>query len=171
MALISELHYSNAYSGSSGVSEFLEVTLLPGEDPADFTVSFYQAEGSVGIEVNLTDPGVQSTSDHDTGRTYYVISEDNFPSFLTEPDWGGSTNYEAYALTDVVADPDDVLSFFDIGGGTTNITATDGLAAGAPSTNIPVPTGPNAATYTIQFAPNAPTTPIYSPLTEGMGPP
>lgn len=171
MALISELHYSNAYSNSTGVSEFLEVTLLPGEDPADFTVSFYQSTGDVGIEINLTDPGVQATTDPDTGRTYYVISEDEFPILLTDPDGGGATNYEAYALTDIGADPDEVLSFLDIGGGTTNITANDGLAAGQVSTNIPVPTGPNAATYTIQFRPVAPDEPILAPLTEGAAPP
>ncbi|MEM9787565.1 MAG: Hint domain-containing protein [Pseudomonadota bacterium] len=171
MALISELHYSNAYANATGVSEFLEVTLLLGEDPADFTVSFYQSSGNVGIEINLTDPGVQATTDPDTGRTYYVISEDDFPILLTDPDGGGATNYEAYALTDIGADPDQLLSFYDIGGGTANITANDGLAAGQVSTNIPVPTGPNAATYTIQFRPAAPDEPILVAVTEGGPPP
>ncbi|WP_171182193.1 Hint domain-containing protein [Ruegeria sp. HKCCD8929] len=166
MAYISELHYSNAYAGASGVSEFLEVTLNPGEDPADFTVSFYQHTGAVGIEINLADPGVIATFDPATGKTFYVISEDNFPIQLTDPNGGGASNYEAYALTDIGADPDDVLNFFDIGGGTTNITAVNGLAAGVTSTNIVVPTGPGAATYSIQFKEGNPD-PIFLPVTPG----
>ncbi|MEL6643039.1 MAG: Hint domain-containing protein [Pseudomonadota bacterium] len=167
MANISELHYSNAYSNASGVSEFLEVTLLPGEDPADFTVAFYQADGSFGIAIPLNDPDVIVTTDPGTGRGYYQISEDDFPILLTDPDGGGSTNYEAYALVDTSTVPGTVVNFFDIGGGTQNITASGGPADGATSTNIPVPTGPNAATYSIQFLPGDPGTPIYEPLTEG----
>ncbi|MEO0703742.1 MAG: Hint domain-containing protein [Pseudomonadota bacterium] len=167
MANISELHYSNAYSNATGVSEFLEVTLLPGEDPADFTVAFYQANGDFGIAVALTDPDVIVATDAATGRGFYQISEDDFPILLTDPDGGGSTNYEAYALVDTSTVPGTVVQFLDIGGGTTNITADGGPADGAVSSNIPVPTGPNAATYSIQFLPGDPGTPIYEPLTEG----
>ncbi len=168
MPIISEMHYSNAYAASSGVSEFLEVTLLPGEDPADYTVAFYEANGTVGLVVPLTDPDVQVTTDPVTGRSYYVISADDFsPLALTDPDGGGAGNYEAYALVDTSGPTNTVVEFYDIGGGTQNITAVNGPAAGATSVNVPVPTGPNAATYSIQFLPGAPGVPIYDAVSEG----
>ncbi|WP_085794225.1 Hint domain-containing protein [Falsiruegeria litorea] len=149
MARISELHYSNAYARSSGVSEFLEVSLSPSENPADFTVSFYQANGNVGIEVRLDDPWVQVSVDPDNGEIVYVISADFFNIRLTDPDGGGSNNYEAYALTNTSTN--EVVDFYDIGGGTQNITANNGAAAGATSDNLPVLVGPNATTTTLQF--------------------
>lgn len=149
VARISELHYSNAYARTSGVSEFLEVSLGPNENPADFTVSFYQANGNVGIEVQLDDPGVQVSVDPDNGEIVYVISADFFDIRLTDPDGGGSNNYEAYALTNTSTS--DVVDFYDIGGGTQNITANNGAAAGATSDNLPVLVGPNSTTTTLQF--------------------
>lgn len=170
MPFISELHYSNAFAASTGVAEFLEVTLLPGENPADYTVSFYDAVGQnaeVGVEINLTDPDVIVTTDPGNGRSYYVISADNFDILLTDPTGGQPGNFEAYALTDIGANPDQVLGFFDIGGGASNLTAVDGLAAGAQSTNIPVSVPPNTATFSVQFTGANPTTPIFEPLTPG----
>lgn len=149
MARISELHYSNAYANSSGVNEFLEVALSSSDDPADFTVSFYQSNGTVGLELSLTHPDIQVSVDPDNGETVYVISADDFPILLTDPDGGGSTNYEAYALTNTTTN--DVIDFYDIGGGTQNIVAVDGAAAGAISDNLAVLVGPNATTTTLQF--------------------
>ncbi|MBY5934664.1 Hint domain-containing protein [Tateyamaria omphalii] len=149
MPRISELHYSNAYARNSGVSEFLEVALGQSDDPADFVVGFYQADGSLGIEVRLDDPRVVQSVDPDNGEVIFVLSADNLPIFLTDPDGGGATNYEAYALTNTATG--DVLDFYDIGGGTQNITAASGAAAGAVSENLPVVVGPEATTTTIQF--------------------
>lgn len=165
MARISELHYSNAYAASSGISEFLEVALGTGEVPADFTVSFYQANGSVGLEVSLDDPGVQVTVDMENGETVYVISADFFPLALTDPDGGGSSNYEAYALTNT--DTSTVIDFYDIGGGTQNILASDGLAAGATSENLAVLVGPNSTTTTLQFNQPNPDTLVYTTVDPG----
>jgi hypothetical protein len=148
MARISELHYSNAYAASSGVSEFLEVALGPTDTASDFIVSFYNANGLVGFEVTLTDPGVQVSVDPDNGETIYVISADDFPILLTDPTGGQPNNYEAYALTDTTTST--VIDFYDIGGGT-QADAIDGAAAGASSTNLPVLTGPNSTTSTLQF--------------------
>ena len=121
MARISELHYSNAYAASSGVSEFLEVSIGASEDPANFTVSFYQANGQVGIEIPLTSvPTAQVTVDADNNEVVYVISADDFPILLTDPNGGGSTNYEAYALTNTATG--EVIDFYDIGGGTVSYT-------------------------------------------------
>jgi hypothetical protein len=165
MARISELHYSNAYAASSGVAEFLEVALNPSEDPADFTVSFYQADGTVGIEIALTDLGVVASVDPDNGELIYVISADNFPIFLTDPDGGGSTNYEAYAL--VNTDTSTVVDFYDIGGGTQNILALDGLAAGSTSDNLAVVVGPDSTTTTLQFNQPNPDTLVYETIGPG----
>lgn len=165
MARISELHYSNAYAASSGVSEFLEVALDPSEDPADFTVSFYQDSGNVGVEIGLDDPGVQVSIDPDNGEVIYIISADFFNIRLTDPDGGGSNNYEAYALTNT--DTSTVIDFYDIGGGTQNILALDGLAAGATSDNLPVLVGPNSTTTTLQF--NQPDPGTLTHATVGAG--
>jgi hypothetical protein len=165
MARISELHYSNAYAKSSGVSEFLEVSLRPSENPADFTVSFYQASGTAGIEIPLTDPGIQVSVDPDNGEVVYVISADNFPILLTDPNGGGSNNYEAYALTNTVTGQ--VIDFYDIGGGTQNILAQDGAAAGAVSENLPVLNGPQSTTTTLQFNQPDPDTLSYETVAPG----
>ena len=165
MARISELHYSNAYAATSGISEFLEVALSPGEDPADFTVTFYQANGSPGLSVGLDDPGVQVSVDADSGETVYVVSADFFNIRLTDPDGGGANNYEAYALTN--DDTGDVIDFYDIGGGTQNIVANGGPADGATSVNLPVLVGPNQTTTTLQFNANDPTTLVYDDVDPG----
>lgn len=160
MARISELHYSNAYAASSGVAEFLEVALGNGETPASFVVSFYDADGSVGVEIALTDLGVQVSVDPDNGETVYVLSADDFGILLTDPDSAATGNYEAFALTDVSGATNVVIDFYDIGGGTQAITALDGAAAGAVSQNLPVLVGPDATTTTLQF--NQPTPDLLS---------
>ncbi len=165
MPRISELHYSNAYANSSGVSEFLEVSLGPSDDPANFTVSFYQASGAVGVEITLDHPWVQVTVDPDNGEVNYVISADYFDIRLTDPDGGGSNNYEAYALTNTATNT--VEDFYDIGGGTQNIVAVGGAADGATSVNLPVLVGPNATTTTLQFNQPNPTELTYGTLSPG----
>jgi len=165
MARISELHYSDVYAASSGVVEFLEVALRPNEDPADFTVSFYQANGTVGVEIPLNDPGVQTTIDPDNSELIYEISADFFNIRLTDPDGGGSNNYDAYGL--VNTDTSTVVDFYDIGGGTQKITASNGLAAGATSENLPVIVGPNSTTTTLQCNQPNPDTLVYEAVALG----
>lgn len=175
MARISELHYSNAYSATTGEAEFLEVALGANEDPADFTVGFYQADGSFGIDINLQDgldDGlITEVIDPDNGEKVYVISADNYPILLTDPDGGGPTNYEAYALTNVATNT--LIDFYDIGGGTQNIVAVDGAAAATGpagsvvSVNIPTPTGPNSIRASIQFNQPNPDTPVFADLSPG----
>lgn len=165
MARISELHYSNAYAAQTGVSEFLEVSLNASEDPANFTVSFYQANGTVGIEIPLDDPSVQVSVDPDNNELVFVISADDFPILLTDPNGGGPNNFEAYALTNTATGT--VIDFYDIGGGTQNIMAVDGLAAGATSVNLPVLTNPGQTTTSIQFNQPNPNTQVNAPLSPG----
>lgn len=165
MARISELHYSNAFASSSGVDEFLEVALSPGENPSDFTVSFYQANGNVGVELSLDDSGIVVTTDPETGETTYVISASVYPILLTDPNGNQSNNYEAYALTNTTTDT--VIDFYDIGGGTQNITAQNGVAAGATSENVPVLVGPQQTTTTLQWNQPDPDTVTYADLSPG----
>ena len=165
MARISELHYSNAYARTSGVDEFLEVALGASDDPADFTVSFYQSNGTVGEQISLDHPDVQVTVDPDNGEVVYVISAEDFNILLTDPNGGGANNYEAFAL--VNTDTNTVIDFYDIGGGTQNITAVNGLAAGAISENVPVLVGPNQTTTTLQWNQPDPDTVTYSTVGAG----
>jgi len=162
---ISELHYSNAYARTSGVSEFLEVAIGPSDNPADYVVGFYQADGSLGIEVRLDDPRVVQSVDPENGELIFVLSADNLPIFLTDPDGNGSTNYEAYALTNTASG--EVVDFYDIGGGTQNIVAQSGAAAGAVSENLPVVVGPNATTTSIQFVQPNPDQITYAAVSPG----
>ena len=46
MAFISEIHFRSADVGVLG-NEFVEVTLGPNDDPADFVLSFYDANGNL----------------------------------------------------------------------------------------------------------------------------
>lgn len=166
MAFISELHYSNAYANTSGVSEFLEVGLLPGEDPANFQVAFYHSDGFVGEVVTLNNATIPSSVGAD-GNTYYVIGQPQFNIYLTDPNGNQNNNYEAFALLDTTGPS--VISFWDIGGGTQNITPQDGPAfgLGVSSSNIAVPTGPGSATYSVQFSASDPNTPLFVPVTPG----
>ncbi|MDV7144677.1 Hint domain-containing protein [Tropicimonas sp. TH_r6] len=165
MARISELHYSNAYARSSGVSEFLEVSLSATEDASDFSVVFYNQDGNAGLTINLGSSGLTPSWDAASQEWVWVLSADDYDFLLTDPDSNASNNYEAAALVDV--SDGTVLDFYDIGGGTQNIIATDGLAAGAVSETVAVPTGPNAATYTLQFNQPNPTTPVYEAVSAG----
>ncbi|MEO1562172.1 MAG: Hint domain-containing protein [Pseudomonadota bacterium] len=154
MARISEIHYSNAYSNSSGVPEFLEISLTPAEhaNPADFTASFYAANGNLIGEFTLdTVPAANVIYDPQTDEYIYVLDENFTGIFLTDPDGNTTNNSPAWALTDTSTTPNTVIDFYEVGGGTSNITANNGAAAGAVSENIPLPTNPNDSTYSVQF--------------------
>ncbi|MFT4999662.1 MAG: hypothetical protein ACI8YI_001825 [Paracoccaceae bacterium] len=130
MSFISEIHYQNGYAGSSGVDEFVEVTLSPEEfaRASDFDLTTYQTDGTVRETFNLGD--LTPVLDPDTGFYVYTMTTN-----VTLPDHTTGVNEaEAVALTDnTLTDP---VSFVDIGGGTTGIVATEGPAIGATSTTI-----------------------------------
>ncbi len=130
MAFISEIHYKNSTASATGVNEYVEVTLSPAEFARDddFQIATYEQNGQLSASVTLSD--LTPVLDATTG--YYVYT---FETITTAPN-GGNGNAEAIALVDnSLANP--VLSFYDIGGGTSNITAAAGTpAAGATSTNI-----------------------------------
>ncbi|MFQ6551334.1 Hint domain-containing protein [Aestuariibius insulae] len=152
MAFISEIHYADTYARESGVSEFVEVSLDAGDDPSEYILAFYKADGTPGLEVNLADvPEGQVTVDPETGDTVYVISRDDFDFRVTDPDGTADNNYEAFALVEADDSDTTVLQFLDIGGGTQNIEAQGGLADSAVSTNVPTENNPGATRTSIQF--------------------
>lgn len=135
------------------------------ENPADFTVYFYQANGTVGVEIPLCDPGVQTSIDPDSSELIYVILVNFFNIRLTDPDGSGSNNYEAYAL--VNTDTSTVVDFYDIGEGTQNITANNGIAVGATSENLPVIDELNSKTMTLQLNQPNPDRLVYEAVAPG----
>ncbi|MEM7189219.1 MAG: Hint domain-containing protein [Pseudomonadota bacterium] len=173
MARISELHYSNAFAGSSGIPEFAEVALAIGEDPADFSLALYEANGSQGMVIALSDvPAGDVTFDADANENVFVLSGDAsaFGFRLTDPDGNttdsGFQNFEAVALVNTTTG--DVINFYDIGGGTINITATDGLAVGETSENLtPENADPSLVTTSIQFLQPDPETAVFAEISRG----
>ena len=140
MAFLSEIHYKNGYANSSGNSEFVEVTLSSAEAAraGDFQIVTYQSDGTVREIFTLTDPAVTVTIDPNTGYHVYTVD-----TLVTAPNnTSGNNEAEAVAFVDnSLPSPDNVLTYVDIGGGTTNITATQGPAAGSTSVNIPAAAG------------------------------
>ncbi|MEM9716023.1 MAG: Hint domain-containing protein [Pseudomonadota bacterium] len=194
MARISELHYSNNSANVSDISEFVEVALTAAEHQAvqngtlDLVVSYYNQDGSLAGEFNLnTLPSGGIVFDNFTNEFVYVLdrfdavgtsapdgNNDGFQTgiALTDPDGNGLNNAEAYALTDLTNGV--VISFVDIGSGTTGITPAAGVGAVGTvgggtisSTNIPVQNPPNQITTSIQFNQPDPNTPVFEPISRG----
>lgn len=150
MAWISEIHYQNGYATSLGVPEYIEVALTPAEHAraGDFRVADYDLNGTVRSVTTLD--SLTPVFDASIGHYIYTVQ-----ALITDPDSNtpppGATSVqneaEAVALIDTSL-PDPVISFYDIGSGTRNITATNGPAQGATSVNIP--SAPQNST--IQFA-------------------
>jgi len=136
MAFISEIHYQNTYAAGSANPEFVEITISPGDFAhiSDFQVVTYQSDGTVRETFNLS--SLTPTIDPVSGYRIYTMD-----TLVTNPDHlTGSNEAEAVALIDnSLANP--VVAFYDIGGGTTAITATEGPALGATSVNISPPSG------------------------------
>lgn len=142
MAFISEIHFQNSLANSSGVNEFVEITLTAAEvsRASDFTLTTYNLDGTVIDTFNLG--SITPIEDRISGL--FVFS---FDTTTTAPDGNTPGNAEAIALTDsTLSEP---ISFFDIGGGTTNITAIGGAADGATSTNIPASPGGSSIQFDI----------------------
>jgi hypothetical protein len=167
MPRISELHYSDAYAARSGIAEFVEIALGAADNPADYTVTLYQANGTPGLELRLDDPRITRVVDPDNGEVLFILSADNLPFKLTDPDSNNANNYEAVALTRTGGAPTRVIDFYDIGGGTRNITAQSGAAVGAVSENIQPPTTPGNTTTTIQWNQPNPETSSFAPVSQG----
>lgn len=142
MAFISEIHYQNSYASSSGVQEFVEISLTADEAArdGDFTLTTYNLDGTPIDTFVLS--SITPVVDPVTGLHVY-----SFNTITTDPNGSSPGNAEAIALTDsTLTEP---ISFVDIGGGTTAITATSGAAAGATSTNIPASPGGSSIQFDI----------------------
>ncbi|MBU2888223.1 Hint domain-containing protein [Celeribacter halophilus] len=133
MAFISEVNFRGSGAANSG--EFVEITLGPGDDPADFVVSVYDDDGTLhtgaGLaegEVNLGDltTGITTHPDNDDYTIYTIkIGLRNAVSDANE----GS----GIALTNV--DTDTVISFYSADN-ISAFTASEGAAEGATSESI-----------------------------------
>ncbi|MEL6477930.1 MAG: Hint domain-containing protein [Pseudomonadota bacterium] len=165
MARISELHYSDALAASSGIAEFVEVSLAEGEDPADFAIALYNQDGRQAQSIPLTAAPIEVFTPSDTTETHYVIDGPDFGFLLTDPNAGGTSNNEAVALVNTTTG--EVVQFFDIGGGTSEIEALDGLAQGTVSVNLPTETPPNQAQGSLQFNQPDPDTLVTQPISRG----
>ncbi len=135
MAFISEIHYRNTVAQSTGVAEYVEISVAPSEMArvGDLTLATYQSDGTLGQAFNLAN--FAGTLDPSTGWTVFrIITPATDPDHTT-----GHNEAEALALIDAGAKTQ-LQTFIDIGGGTTGITAMNGPAAGATSSNIPAAT-------------------------------
>lgn len=142
MAFISEIHYKNSYANSSGVNEFVEVSLTAAEAlrAGDFTLTTYNLDGTPIDTFVLS----SITPEIDPITGLYVYS---FDTVTTDPNGSSPSNAEAIALTDSTqAAP---VNFYDIGGGTQNIVATSGAASGFTSDNIPAAAGARSIQFDI----------------------
>lgn len=129
MAFISELNFRN-----DGAAEFVEIVLGPGDDPADFVVSVYDDAGALhsgagisGGEVTLSSLG--GTPDPDNAAyTVYVID------VSIRNGLSNTTEGSGIALSDTSpgGGVTDFYSAIVLG----SITATEGAANGASSTNV-----------------------------------
>ena len=157
MAFISEIKYTGFGEASS--NEFVEITLGPNDDPADFTISFYDADGTLHAapssffaagEFTIQDvidiTGNPGSSPSGVGGLdlEVTVHPDNpdfiivvIPADLARGTTGISS--EAVALTDTSTGT--VVDAYDIGSGSNSVTFTEGAASGA--TPTPTVNGPS----------------------------
>lgn len=129
MARISELHCIQPDTPTQeGVEAFLEVALTPSDSPKDFIVSFYHADGSVGLELPLSHPDVLTSIDVDTHSCVAVITASRFPVLHSGAGLTGFGSYVGFALTHLRSG--DVMDFRDILRTGKTVLALDGAAAG-----------------------------------------
>ena len=129
MPWISEINFRG--NNNSG-NEYVEITLAPGEDPADYTLSAYDQNGFLHAPAGLT--GGEITLDTVTG-----VPHPDDPSFTVYTVYVGIKNADAdsneatgVALTDNSTGT--VLDFFSAAQ-RAPITALEGAASGTTSTN------------------------------------
>ncbi len=167
MARISEQQYFNACARGLEVGGVLKTTLTYNENPANYVASFYQSDGTVGIEIPLSHPNVQISRTPDANEQDFIISASQFPILLTDPEGRGASNYVAYALSNSATG--EVIDFYDIGGSRQAILAVDGAVAGATSQPPKAETQPSGFMTTNQVSQPAarhlPNTPFNTPET------
>lgn len=132
MAFISEVNFLGGASASN--PEYVEITLGPNDDPADFTVSAYDENGDLdttsgisGGEVTL-DTLTGSPDPENSDFTVYVIYVGIRNSVSDGDEASG------IALTDTSADGG-VVAFYSAASQSA-ITATEGAASGVTSDNL-----------------------------------
>ena len=150
MAFISEVHYlTSDISGSdSSTHEFIEIALAPGEDPADFVLSFYNVNGVLmdgaspfidatgvsGGEVTLS--GLAGVSDpNNPGFTIYTVTSTD-PTFRLINASSVQNSDEAHFVALTNTSTGVVEDAIGLGFNTPTILS-GGAADGAQTTNAP----------------------------------
>ena len=149
MAFISEVHYRTGDVDTADVStyEFVEITLAPGEDPADFVVSFYdtngalmdgagddiQATGVTDAEVTLDDLALVGVPDPDNpGYTIYTITATAANGELINASNGDVADEANYiALTNTSTSTSEIVNIGNNPVETLSGGAADGEVSGA----------------------------------------
>jgi hypothetical protein len=153
LAFISEIHYRSTDTGTTG-NEFVEITLGPGEDPADFVVSLYnhagtldtsvEAGGLVGGEVTLSDLTGVPDPENPGYTIYTVVSTEIEGRLFNGGDSSSNGQANHVALTNTATSTvHDAYSIYQNPGR----ALTGGEADGATTTS----TGPAAAGQTLQW--------------------
>lgn len=130
MAFISEIKFRG---GSGASNEYIEVTLAPGDDPADITISVYDDTGALHTTSGIS--GGEVTLDTLTGTPHpddpsYTVYQ--IPVGLRNAQ-SNTNEGSGIALTDTsTATVEDFYSADNL----PPITATEGAASGATSDNI-----------------------------------
>ena len=191
MAFISEIHFRTGDAAAE--PEYLEIALGPGENPADFTISFYNSDGTLnnnttGIDANtgnnaivngeLTLDTLVGMPDPDNpGYTIYRISGTTTNAGGTQNllfDATNSNGDEANYVTLYNTDTNTLIDGYGIGSSpTTIIPAGEGVAAGETVTQLPATVSPGGGeSYQIDIFGNitaGPRTPDDAVLCFGQG--
>ncbi|MBO9476530.1 Hint domain-containing protein [Shimia sp. R11_0] len=128
MARITELHFPCATTAPEAVEPYVEVTLSPSEAPGDFVLSLYHPDGTVGVEIPLSQPNILVAIAPDTSARKLVLAASHFPLLNMQPDGQDRGNYTGFALTDMASGR--LITFCDISIGVTRLVALDGAAQG-----------------------------------------
>ncbi|MEP3441785.1 MAG: Hint domain-containing protein [Sulfitobacter sp.] len=150
MAFISEIHYrtSDVVVSDSATHEYVEITLAPGEDPADFVLSFYGNDGVLmdGATDNIEATGV--TDGQVTLSDLVGVPDPENPGYTIYTVTGTSSVHELVnAGTSQVSDEANFIALTNIAtnvvadaigiGTNTATTLSGGAADGALTTNAP----------------------------------
>ena len=126
MAFISEIHYQDAVAASTGIGEYVEVSLTPAEyaagDAANFAIVTYNPDGTEAGYVDLD----TVTPVYDSVNQLWVYQ---FDTITTAPDNGNASSGEGIMLLDTSTSPTTIVEFYEITPGTTDFTPEVGSAA------------------------------------------
>ncbi len=126
MAFISEIHYQDGVASSTGIGEYVEVSLTDAEyqagDAANFAIVTYNPDGTEAGYEELS----SITPVYDAANDLWVYQ---FDTITTAPDNSNPNSGEGIMLLDISTSPTTIVSFYEITPGTTTFTPVAGSAA------------------------------------------